>query len=96
MPAPYRILVTSLFERDVRRQIKKDPRVAKEIENLKEILAVDPYNLTKRFDIKKFKGIKPGDGQFRIRVKHWRLRYDIFGHDVVLYAFRHRRDIYGF
>jgi mRNA-degrading endonuclease RelE of RelBE toxin-antitoxin system len=94
MPTPYRILVTSFFERDVRRQSKKDRKVLKEIENLKEILAVDPYNLTKRFDIKKLKGIKPGEGQFRIRVKDYRLRYDIFDQDVILYSFRHRRDIY--
>jgi mRNA-degrading endonuclease RelE of RelBE toxin-antitoxin system len=66
----------------------------KEIENLKAILGVDPYNLTKRFDVKKLKGIKPGEGQFRIRVRDYRLRYDIFGQDVVLYSFRHRRDIY--
>lgn len=94
MPIPYRILVTSFFERDVTRQSKKDRRALKEIENLKEILAVDPYNLSRRFDIKKLKGIKSGEGQFRIRVKDYRLRYDIFGQDVVLYSFRHRRDIY--
>ena len=94
MPTPYRILVTSFFEKDVTRQSKKNRRVLKEIESLKEILAVDPYNLTRRFDIKRLKGIKPGEGQFRIRVKDYRLRYDIFGQDVVLYSFRHRRDIY--
>jgi len=94
MPTPYRILVTSFFQRDVRRQGKKDRRALKEIEYLKEILAADPYNLTRRFDIKKLKGIKPGQGQFRIRAKDYRMRYDIFGQDVVLYSFRHRRDIY--
>lgn len=94
MPIPYRILVTSFFERDVRRQSKKDRRALKEVENLKEIFAADPYNLTRRFDIKKFKGIKPGEGQFRIRLKYYWLRYDIFDYDVVSYSFRHRRDIY--
>ena len=69
MPTSYRILVTSFFERDVRRQSQKDKKVLKETENLKEISVVDPYNLTKKFDIKKLKGIKPGEGQFRIRVK---------------------------
>jgi mRNA-degrading endonuclease RelE of RelBE toxin-antitoxin system len=94
MPTSYLIQVTSFFEKDVRRQTKKDKRVLKVIEDLKEILAADPYNLTKRFDIKKLKGLKPGQGQFRIRLKDWRLRYDIFGQDVVLYSFRHRKDIY--
>ena len=94
MPPSYRIHVTSFFEKDLRRQSKKDPRILQEIEKLKEILEVDPYNLTRRYDIKKLKGIKPGEGQFRIRIKHYRLRYDIFGQDIVLYSFRHRKDIY--
>ena len=94
MPSSYRILVTSFFERDLRRQGKKERNILKGIEKLKEILELDPYNLSRKFDIKKLKGIKPGEGQFRIRVKDYRLRYDIFGHDVVLYSFSHRKDIY--
>ena len=94
MPSRYRILVTSFFEKDLRRQSKKDHEILKEIENLKKILEIDPYNLSRRFDIKKLKGIKSGEGQFRIRTKQYRLRYDIFGQDVVLYSFRHRKDIY--
>jgi mRNA-degrading endonuclease RelE of RelBE toxin-antitoxin system len=94
MPSSYRILVTSFFGKDLRRQGKKDHKILEEIERLKEILEADPYNLSRRFDIKKLKGIKPGEGQFRIRTKHYRLRYDIFGQDVVLYSFRHRREAY--
>jgi mRNA-degrading endonuclease RelE of RelBE toxin-antitoxin system len=94
MPSSYRILVTSFFEKDLKRQGKKDQEIFKEIEKLKEILGADPHNLSKRYDIKKLKGIKPGQGQFRIRIRHYRLRYDIFGQDVVLYSFRHRKDIY--
>ena len=94
MHPSYRILVTSFFEKDLRRQSKKDQKILKEIEKLKEILEADPYDLSRRFDIRKLKGIKPGEGQFRIRIKHYRLRYDIFGQNVVLYSFRHRKDIY--
>ena len=94
MPTSYRILVTSFFEKDARRQAKKDQKIFKEIEKLKEILAADPYNLSRKFDVKKLKGFKPGQGQFRVRIKQYRLRYDIFGQDVVLYSFRHRKDIY--
>jgi mRNA-degrading endonuclease RelE of RelBE toxin-antitoxin system len=94
MTSSYRILITSFFEKDVKRQAKKDQKISKEIEKLKEILEADPYNLSRRYDIKKLKGIKPGQGQFRIRIRDYRVRYDIFGQDVVLYSFRHRRDIY--
>ena len=94
MPASYCILVTSFFEKDLKRQAKKDRKILREIEKLNEILAADPHNLTKRYDIRKLKGIKAGQGQFRIRIRDYRLRYDIFGQDVVLYSFRHRKDIY--
>ena len=94
MPSSYRILVTSFFEKDLRRQSKKDHKILTEIENLMKILETDPYNLSRRFDIRKLKGIKPGEGQFRIRIKQYRLCYDIFGLDVVLYSFHHRKDIY--
>ena len=60
MPSSYRILVTSFFEKDLRRQGKKDHKILEETEKLKEILEADPYNLSGRFDIKKQKGIKPG------------------------------------
>jgi mRNA-degrading endonuclease RelE of RelBE toxin-antitoxin system len=38
--------------------------------------------------------LKPGEGQWRIRAGDYRLRYDIFGRDVVLYAVRHRTEAY--
>jgi mRNA-degrading endonuclease RelE of RelBE toxin-antitoxin system len=94
MAFSYRIVVTSFFQKDIRRRGRKDQNILAEIEKLKEILASDPHNLSGRFDIKKLKGIKPGEGQLRIRTKHHRLRYDIFGRDVVLYSFRHRREAY--
>ena len=94
MPASYRILVTSFFDKDVSREGKKDRKIFEEIERLEEIFEADPCNLSRKSDIKKLKGIKPGEGQFRIRIKQYRHRYDVLGQDVVLYSFRHRKDIY--
>lgn len=42
--------------------------------------------------IKKLKG--SGDGQWRLRVGSYRIRYDVIGRDDVLYRVRHRRDVY--
>lgn len=44
--------------------------------------------------IKKLAGLKPGEGQWRIRWREYRLRYDIFGSEVVLHSFRHRKEAY--
>ena len=42
--------------------------------------------------IKKLKG--KGDGQWRLRVGVYRVRYDVVHQDVVLYRVRDRKDIY--
>jgi mRNA-degrading endonuclease RelE of RelBE toxin-antitoxin system len=64
------------------------------IEELLAILHRDPYNQSGHHQIKKLTGYKAGEGQWRIRWKDYRLRYDVFENDVVLYSFRHRKEAY--
>jgi mRNA-degrading endonuclease RelE of RelBE toxin-antitoxin system len=67
------------------------------VEALEELLATleeDPHNRSGQHKIKKLAGVKPGEGQWRIRWREYRLRYDIFGEEVVLHSFRHRREAY--
>ncbi len=94
MAPSFRILTTPLFERDVRKVLRHDPKFVKALEKLFAALQEDPHNRTGRFDIKKLSGVKAGEGQWRIRSGNWRLRYDIFGTDVVLYALRNRKEAY--
>jgi len=58
------------------------------------ILGEDPHNRSGRHPIKKLAGLRPGQGQWRIRWREYRLRYDIFGAEVVMHSFRHRKDAY--
>jgi mRNA-degrading endonuclease RelE of RelBE toxin-antitoxin system len=58
------------------------------------ILGEDPHNRSGRYAIKKLAGLGPGEGQWRIRWREYRLRYDISGTDVVLHSFRHRKEAY--
>jgi mRNA-degrading endonuclease RelE of RelBE toxin-antitoxin system len=39
-------------------------------------------------------GVKAGEGQWHVRWREYRLRYDIFGSEVVLHSFRHRKEAY--
>jgi len=64
------------------------------MEELLAILRRDPHNRNGKYKIKKLAGYKAGEGQWRIRWKEYRLRYDIFADDVVLYSFRHRKEAY--
>jgi mRNA-degrading endonuclease RelE of RelBE toxin-antitoxin system len=97
MPAdesPFRVLSTPPFDRDFRKLLHGRDSLVEAMTELQTILRHDPYNRDGQHKIKKLAGYKPGEGQWRIRWKEYRLRYDIFGNDVVLYSFRHRKDAY--
>ena len=64
------------------------------MEELIATLQEDPYNHSAQHKIKKLVGVKPSEGQWRIRWREYRLRYDILGKDVVLHSFRHRKEAY--
>jgi mRNA-degrading endonuclease RelE of RelBE toxin-antitoxin system len=97
MPAdssPFRVLTTPSFERDFRKISRGRPSVVHAMDGLLAVLRRDPQNRSGQQQIKKLAGYKAGEGQWRIRWKQYRLRYDIFGNDVVLYSFRHRKEAY--
>jgi mRNA-degrading endonuclease RelE of RelBE toxin-antitoxin system len=97
MPAdlsPFRVLTTPAFERDFRKISRGETSLVDAMEELLATLRRDPHNRSGQHKIKKLAGYKAGEGQWRIRWKEYRLRYDIFGNDVVLYSFRHRKEAY--
>jgi len=94
MAGPFSVLTTPAFEREFRAISKRDSALVRALEELISILSVDPHNRSGRHQIKKLAGLKPGEGQWRVRWRDYRLRYDIFGNEVVLHSFRHRKDAY--
>lgn len=68
--------------------------MADALEDLVAILAEDPHNRSGGYSIKKLAGLKPGEGQWRIRWREYRLRYDVIGTEVVMHSFRHRKEAY--
>jgi mRNA-degrading endonuclease RelE of RelBE toxin-antitoxin system len=93
-PNPFRVLTTRGYERDFRAISRGRPSVTDAMEELLAVLRRDPHNRNGQYPIKKLSGSKAGEGQWRIRWKEYRLRYDILGSDVVLYSFRHRKEAY--
>jgi mRNA-degrading endonuclease RelE of RelBE toxin-antitoxin system len=94
MTGQYRVLATPAFERDFRKISRGDAALVKVLEELQAILREDPHNRGGQHKIKKLTGLKPGEGQWRIRWREYRLRYDIFADEVVLHSFRHRKQAY--
>jgi mRNA-degrading endonuclease RelE of RelBE toxin-antitoxin system len=90
----FHLLPTSGYKRDVRKLTKRNRQLLTLLSDLLKVLEIDPYNYRGQHDIKKLTGVPPGEGQWRIRSGKYRLRYDIFGNDVVLYAFSHRKEAY--
>jgi mRNA interferase RelE/StbE len=86
-PAPFAVFLTPSFERD----LETLPASAQQkiLEAIKR-LESEPMGPPPR--IKKLKG--KGIGQWRLEVWPYRVRYDVFGNEVVLYRVRHRKEIY--
>ncbi len=90
----FRVVTTHAFEREFRKTSKGNVALAEALEELLGILREDPYNRSGQHRIKKLVGLKLGEGQWRIRWREYRLRYDIFAEEVVLHSFRNRREAY--
>ncbi len=92
MTPAFVVRTTPQFERLYRALRKKHPEVGKFQHTLLTVLGSDPYNQSDRHNIKKLTGIPKGKGQFRLRMKRYRFRYDIHERDVVLHSCGLRRE----
>ncbi|MFZ0816136.1 MAG: type II toxin-antitoxin system RelE/ParE family toxin [Candidatus Sulfotelmatobacter sp.] len=93
MTALFRVMATPSFDRDFRKTARGNPILESALRELVAVLSQDPYNRSASHPIKKLTDIK-SDGQWRIRWREYRLRYDIYGTEVVLHSFRHRKEAY--
>lgn len=94
MADPYRVLTTAAFERQAKKLIGRNKKLGAVLERLVAVLVEDPHNAAGKHQIKKLSGLKPGEGQWRIRWGDYRLRYDIFERDVILHSLRDRKEAY--
>jgi len=94
VPRRYRVIVLPGFEREVRRLRKRSRRVYESLLRAIEVLESDPFNLEGRANVRKLVGVPAGEGQLRLRVGGYRLRYDVVGDEVVLHSMRPRRESY--
>jgi mRNA-degrading endonuclease RelE of RelBE toxin-antitoxin system len=94
MAGRFRVVATPAFEREFGKLAKGNAALREAFDELLTILREDPYNYCGQHKIKKLIGLKPGEGQWRIRWRDYRMRDDIFREEVVLHSFRHRREAY--
>jgi len=94
-PAGFAVIATARFERDYRSLLKRHRELPEHYAAVLAALSHDPYNHTRRYQIKKLEGVAPDDGQYRIRDGRFRFRFDIEGIRVFLkYCSLRREDTY--
>jgi mRNA-degrading endonuclease RelE of RelBE toxin-antitoxin system len=94
MPRRYRVIVLPGLEREARQLRKRFPGVYTDLLRAIELLETDPFDLEGRANIRKLVDVPAGEGQFRLRLSDYRLRYDVTGDEVVLHSIRPLRESY--
>ena len=95
MTPPFSVHVAPHFERLVRKLLRSHNELAALHARVREILETDPHNTSRNHPIRKLEGVKPGEGQYRLRLGRFRFRYDIRGKEVwLLYCGLRREDTY--
>lgn len=95
MTAQFAVRTTPKFDRLLKKLARHHPDVPDLFAQAIDILAGDPYNTSRRQTIKKLEGVRPGEGQYRLRAGRFRFRYDISGREVwLVYCGLRREDTY--
>ncbi|HEY1422531.1 MAG TPA: type II toxin-antitoxin system RelE/ParE family toxin [Candidatus Acidoferrum sp.] len=94
MAGSFRVVTTPAFEREFRKTSRGNAALIGALQDLVATLSEDPHNRSSQHQVKKLASSKPGEGQWRIRWRDYRLRYDILGNEVILHSFRHRKEAY--
>jgi hypothetical protein len=95
MTPPFVVRATPHYDHLARRLARQHPEFDDLEDRARAILASDPYNRARRFPIKKLEGISRGEGQYRLALRRFRFRYDIYSRDVLLqYCGLRREDTY--
>ena len=93
MTPPFSVRTVPQFDRLLRRLKKRHLELVAIYAEALDILQADPYNVGRRHDILKLKRVGPDEGgQFRLALRRFRFRYDIYGQEVVLYYCGLRRE----
>ena len=92
MSPAFSVQTTARFDRELHKLSRRHAELAKHYDGARSILEVDPYNRSRAHPIRKLEGVKPGDGQYRIRLGRFRFRYDTEGQVVYLKACSLRRE----
>jgi len=79
----YRVEIAPRFARAAKKLAAAHPQLAVLLPRAIAILAEDPLNVSGRHAILKLRGVEPEEGQYRLRLRRFRIRYDVLDDRVV-------------
>lgn len=89
------VITSNRFDREFRKLLHKHIEVGDLQIEAAEILKTDPYNISREYRIKKLNDVSPRtDGQWRLTMGEYRIRYDIEEKTVILLRISDRKDAY--
>ncbi len=77
MSPPFGVRADAHFERLAQSLRKHHPGFESCLIQAAEILKADPYNHSRSYAIKKLVDVPRGKGEYRLRLRRWRFRYDV-------------------
>jgi hypothetical protein len=85
MAASFHVYTTSRFDRLAKALNRRRQEFAVRYQEVITILALDPYNHSRKYQIKKLIGIKKEEANWRIRLVRFRFRYSVVGTKVIMH-----------
>lgn len=92
MRASFTVSALPSFARALEALARRHPELAELYPYALTVLEEDPYNVSRRHSIKKLRAVPAGEGQYRLRLRRFRIRYDIVEREVVLLDVGLRRE----
>jgi mRNA-degrading endonuclease RelE of RelBE toxin-antitoxin system len=92
MTAGFKVSAPPSFGRTLESLAKRHPELVELYSQALSLLSEDPYNVSRAHAIKKLHGVPAGEGQYRLRLRRFRIRYDIVAREVVLLDVSLRRE----
>ena len=92
MTAGFTVRAPPSFARTLEALAKRHPELVELYAQALSLLREDPYNVRRLHPIKKLHSVPAGKGQYRLRLRRFRIRYDIVDREVVLLDVSLRRE----
>jgi mRNA-degrading endonuclease RelE of RelBE toxin-antitoxin system len=92
MTGGFKVSAPPSFARTLKALTRRHPELVQLYAEALAVLGADPHNIGRAHAIKKLHGVPVGEGQYRLRLRRFRIRCDIVDREVLLMDVSLRRE----